>query len=505
MKKRMVILLSILMLTTTCISPVFADEVLEFEQTDEYVSDDADYDDDFDYEIEDYYESSDEDTSIDLGGNSSETDDYSSEYNDSSNYDNSIDFAGEPSSETEQPSQETVEQAEQPEQTESAEQTPNPPEQSGASQPEKSEPPQPKSPDEMNFDEKFIDYITKNYRTENFVISPVSLETALCSVAYSADGKTSREIMDFLGFEDEEEMLSWHKKMMSVLKTFKKKVNQDKEKKGYIARSLRILNSIWNNTSVSGNLKKKYIEDISKTLKVHVDEQDTDHITENINKWYKKKTDGKLEKIATDFSQSDRTFISSSYISSAWKKMFEQGESITELFVAADGTPSQQVFMQKIVEIPYYSNQNGNMIVLPLRGDLYVAMSIGDINPIEHLDEAKKSKTYIKIPKFETVTTLNPKIIADFLRPYGVETVYSNDADFSKMSVTDFQFYNLLQKNKITLDENGINADEQSKKKSEEVIPSGKEKFVANEPFHFYIYYKPAEQPILIYYGQHVK
>ena len=102
------------MLTTTCISPVFADEVLEFEQTDEYVSDDADYDDDFDYEIEDYYESSDEDTSIDLGGNSSETDDYSSEYNDSSNYDNSIDFAGEPSSETEQPSQETVEQAEQP-------------------------------------------------------------------------------------------------------------------------------------------------------------------------------------------------------------------------------------------------------------------------------------------------------------------------------------------------------------------------------------------------------
>ena len=502
MKKRMVILLSILMLTTSCISPVFADEVLEFGQTDEYVSDDSDYDDEFDYEIEDYYESSDEDTAIDLGGDSNETEDYSSDYNYSSDYENSIDFADDSSSETEQPSKATVEQ---PEQTEKAEQTPNPPDQPDATQPEKSEPPQPKSPAEMNFDEKFIDYITKNYRTENFVISPVSLETALCSVVYSTDEKTSQEILDLLGFKDEEEMLSWYKKMMSVLKTFKKKANQDKEKKGYIARSLRILNSIWNNTSVSGNLKKKYIDNISKTLKVHVDEQDTEHITEQINKWYKKKTDGKLEKIATDFSQSDRTFISSSYISSAWKKMFEQGESVTELFVAADGTPSQQVFMQKIMEIPYYSDQNGDMIVLPLRGNLYMAMSIGDINPLEHLDQAKKSETYIKIPKFETVTTLNPKIIADFLRPYGVEKVYSNDADFSKMSVTDFQFYNLLQKNKITMDENGINADENIKKKSEEVVPSGKEKFVANEPFHFYIYYKPAEQPILIYYGQHVK
>lgn len=535
MKKRMTILMSVLMLSSLCFSSVHADDMMDDQSYQSEVSEDVERSDyegtmrlegqtdypeygEEDYgEYEDYgYESDDEMISFDSDNSSDYSDSYddydTSDYSSSDNLSsaNSIDLGGD---------DETSQQPAQPSDTENQNTQQTPTSDTAAQQTQETETEtttEEKTKDSkdssskengMSFDKKFIDFISKNYRTENYVISPLALKTSLCTLAYSANGQTQKEILNLLDCQDENEMLEWYKKVQQAVKSFKKAAKKDKKKKGkkYIPRSFALLNTVWNNTSVSGNLYDDYKASMDSDLKVHVDETDSEHITNTINKWYKKKTDGKLDKIATDFSQSDRTFISSLYLTSPWTTAFKRARTTKDLFVANDGTPTEKIFMQEKMEVPYYENDEGKMIILPLRGKMYMAISTGNINTLECLNQAEETETYIKIPKFETVTTLNPQIVADFINPYGVETAYTDQADFSKMSDMAFKFNNLLQKNKITVDESGINAEERPEKKSEEFVPSGKKNFIANEPMQYYIYYQPAEEPILIYYGQYVK
>ena len=559
MKKRMTILLSILMLSTVCFSPVHADDMIgdTVEEGSDVFDEDMERDDyegtmrlegQTDYpeygSTDDYYEDYSNDE-IDDGGmiafDSDDTSDYSDSDSDSyDSYDstdyssddnlssaNSIDLGGDDSSSEEQTDNtnqasdsydsynsydaQTPEQTPQTPQATETQSTSgtesNTKTDTGSSSSTSSKSTSVSEEKTMSFDNKFINFISKNYRTENYVISPLALKTSLCSLAYSANGETKNEILSLLDCLDEEEMMDWYSKVQQALKSFRKTAKKEKKKKGdkYIPRSFALLNTVWNNTSVSGNLYDEYKKAMDDDLKVHVDEADSEHITNTINKWYKKKTNGKLDKIATDFSQSDRTFISSLYLSSPWANAFKRSQSTKDLFVANDGTPTEKIFIQQKAEVPYFENDEGKMIILPLRGKMYVAMSIGDINALDYLNQAEEIETYIKIPKFETVTTLNPQIVADFINPYGVETAYTDQADFSKMSDQKFKFNNLLQKNKITVDESGINAEERPEKKSEEFVPSGKKNFIANEPMQYYVYYQPAEEPILIYYGQYVK
>ena len=538
MRKRMTILLSILMLSSLCLSTVHADDMMDdqYEDSSE-VSDDTERSDyeltmrlegqtDYpEYGEEDYYDNNENDDSGMIAFDFDDSSDYSDSYDsydstgstdNSSSSDNlgsanSIDLGGDDTSDeqtdtTEQTPDESSE-TQNSDQTQETTETQESEKKNDSNDSASSQTVSASKEETMSFDEKFIDFISKNYRTENYVISPLALKTSLCSLAYSADGQTEQEILELLDSNDEEEMLEWYGKVQQALKSFRKTAKKEKKKKGdkYIPRSFALLNTVWNNTSVSGNLYDDYKNTMDEDLKIHVGETDSEHITNTINKWYKKKTNGKLDKIATDFSQSDRTFISSLYLSSPWATVFKRAQSTKDLFVANDGTPTEKIFIQQKTEVPYFENDEGKMIIIPLRGKIYMAISTGDINALDYLNLAEETETYIKIPKFETVTTLNPQIVADFINPYGVKTAYTDRADFSEMSDQKFKFNNLLQKNKITVDESGINAEERPEKKSEEFVPSGKKNFIANEPMQYYIYYQPAEEPILIYYGQYVK
>ena len=537
----MTILISVLMLSSLCFSSVHADDMIE-EQYEEGSEVSEDYEQS-DYEAtmqlegktnypeygeEDFgdytgggYESdtSDEDMiSFDLDDSSDDSDSYSYDSSDYSSDDssgdnlgsaNSIDLGGDTTEQQtpEQQSESAGNQNTEQSQNTEGQQTQETQSETKSEDTTKDSQKSASKENSMSFEKKFIDFISKNYRTENYVISPLALKTSLCTLAFSANGQTEKEILNLIDCNDESEMIEWYGKVQQAMKSFKKSAKKEKKKKGgkYIPRSFALLNTVWNNTSVSGNLREDYKNTMKNELKVHVDETDSEHITNTINKWYKKKTGGKLDKIATDFSQSDRTFISSSYLSSPWTTAFKRTRTTKDLFVANDGTPTEKMFMQEKLEVPYFENDEGKMIILPLRGKIFMAISTGTINTLDYLNQAIETETYIKIPKFETVTTLNPQIVADFINPYGVEKAYTDQADFSKMSDMSFKFNNLLQKNKITIDESGINAEERPEKKSEEFVPSGKKNFIANEPMQYYIYYQPAEEPILIYYGQYVK
>ena len=115
------------------------------------------------------------------------------------------------------------------------------------------------------------------------------------------------------------------------------------------------------------------------------------------------------------------------------------------------------------------------------------------------------------MPKFEIETTASD--IIDFLKTKGINLAFDSEiADFSNMMDTGNYINQIVQKTKIKLDENGVEAAAVTAvvMDATSCLPQEPPKpiyFIADEPFTFYIYTNvgEAETPELLFYGQYVK
>ena len=344
--------------------------------------------------------------------------------------------------------------------------------------------------EDMEFNSALISFIEKSgFEDENFMISPTSFRAALALAVAGADHQTKEELLKAMGFSNMDEVVTWYE--------------------GVSASSADLQNSIWKNTKSRGKLSRKYEKYVKKNFDATAKNVSANQITDKVNSWINKSTNGLIPQISSDLSYADLVLVNTLYLRTAWLNEFEDYLTEEGEFKTISGDVVKKEFMSQTTRFRYYEDEKGKFVVLPMDGGINAVFILGDVEDVTgKMANASYEQVAVKIPKFETETTFSDNQLIDFCIERGAVQAFNEDADFSLMS-KEMSLYisDIIQKTKIKVDETGIEAAAATAVMMTEgcilVEPQEKE-FIADEPFKYMIM-TDDENPELLFYGQLVE
>jgi serpin B len=367
---------------------------------------------------------------------------------------------------------------------------------------------------------KFVE--DSGYAEKNYMISPTSFRAALTLAVAGADTQTKDELINAMGFKDEEEMNAWYHSVEASVKYFdeyyadsKKQFEQEKEYYGEDAVApegqFTMLNSVWNNSSINGKFTKDYIKYVNKNYGAVAKNVSEDKITDEVNSWVKEGTNGMIPYISTDLSDAKAVLVNTIYLKSAWENSFEDYLTSEDDFTTASGETVKKDFMYQTEYFKFYEDNKGKLIVLPLKGGVDAIFILGQIDDVEEaLDKAVSKEVNVKLPKLDLESSFGKDQLIEYLKSKGAVLAFdeNGNADFSKMS-KDNQLYiaDILQKSHIKMEEEGIEAAAATAiimcESCCEQVEEPKQ-FYADEPFKFMLCTGESDSEVL-FYGQIVE
>ena len=161
----------------------------------------------------------------------------------------------------------------------------------------------------------------------------------------------------------------------------------------------------------------------------------------------------------------------------------------------------------------YYSDDSTEFVVIPLENDVYCLCVKGDNqNLLEKLPNAYIQNMELHLPKVEIESTFNRKEFVKFIENEGATlAIDKNNADFSNMIDVQVYIDDIIQKTKIKMDEDGLEASAATAIIMGEnaVMPPAEESIVVkfDEHFRFYIYNFNVDgtTPELLFYGNYAQ
>lgn len=299
-------------------------------------------------------------------------------------------------------------------------------------------------------------YDTKASEGKNILISPLSFNYAMGMLQNGAAGETLNEILKALEFEG---------KSVESINEFYRLLEDEMDD---VDRSLTLetANSFWYREDIPivdgfiATNKKYYDAEVSAE-----DFRDPNTI-ELINKWCANNTNGKITKV---IERIDREMIyyliNAVYFKGKWEQQFSKKDTKTATFTLADNTTVEAQFMnQEIKASPYFENDVLTYSALNFGNGAYqmffaLPKEDADMEQILNTlsdtrsDMLQPSRTvkYV-IPKFETEYDID---LIPILKGLGMTNIFTEQADFSKLSELNNFVAILLQKTYIKIDEEG--------------------------------------------------
>ena len=373
-----------------------------------------------------------------------------------------------------------------------------------------------------DFNQSLISFIeASGYESENFMISPTSYRAALALAVAGADGETKDKLIKAMGFETMEEVNAWYASVTESEDAFNewlKYAKEDfKEYSEYMGDDAKepdgafdIQNSIWRNTKASGKLSGSYQKYVKENFGATADNVAPNKITEKVNSWINKNTNGMIPSISNDLSYTELVLVNTLYLRTSWTNEFFEGATHKGTFHALSGDDIEKDFMNNQDHYLYYEDDSCKFVVLPMNGGIRAVFVLGDAeNVMENLGKATYETVNVTIPKFENETSFSNNELIDYLKAQGAEIAFTRDADFSLMSdEMSLMITDIIQKTKIKVDETGIEAAAATAIMMTEGAfledPEEPKEFTADEPFKYMIL-TSGENPEMLFYGQIVE
>ena len=351
-------------------------------------------------------------------------------------------------------------------------------------------------------DAKLIEYLrTNGFEQESFTVSPLSLKAALALTALGAEGETQRQILDALGFSDVDALERWYKTVLVGVADFDSNVfGEDRADSAY-----RVVNAIFHNAACDGTFREEYKDLVAKTMGAYASSHDAAEITGAINSWVSDQTNGMIPSIVENASQSAAVLVNALYLKAKWSERYD--DSLLTDFTTASGVTVQKDFVTKTEKFRYYADDDCQLVVLPLQGNVNMVLILDDgTNLAEKLEKAEWRKTCVTMPKFEVETSFNQKELVKCLQAMGCEKMFVNSgAEFDPMFTKGVFVDDIIQKAKVQVDENGLEAAAATAvvMMRNTAMPNPEEpvEFTANRPFQFAII-REDETPELLFWGQ---
>jgi len=191
---------------------------------------------------------------------------------------------------------------------------------------------------------------------------------------------------------------------------------------------------------------------------------------QKVNQFVSQKTQQKITELFKqgDLTTDDRLVLANAvYFKASWKQSFNKGSTKRDTFYR-NGQDEQTVqFMQEsatlrhasnddvaALELPYDDEDLGMLIVLPNSRDGMrdLEKKLTGQQLLDIVSKLEQKQVNVQLPKFQVRSHLDLK---QMLTKMGLETLFSQQADFSRMSETPLKIDSGIHEAYISVDENG--------------------------------------------------
>lgn len=294
-------------------------------------------------------------------------------------------------------------------------------------------------------------------QSANIMVSSLSLDLALALAMNGSDGQTLSQLEDYLGVP----MDTYNQYASSLMSN--------------LPDVFSVANSLWFNSEMSfkdeyiKNMKSDYNADIES-----IDCSDSFGSASKVNTWVDNSTNGMIPSLIDESSITKDTsaiLVNAICFDDKWGSKFDSVLESDE-FSNIDDSVSYVKMMYATYDGQYYENEDMMAFIKPYETDRYKFIGIVPKSELSLIDKSvselgiedllvdsnlkSNSSIHIKLPEFDFDYTVNG--ISETLKSNGVVDAFSDKANFSKMSDECTYFSDVIQKTKITVDENGTKA-----------------------------------------------
>jgi serine protease inhibitor len=299
--------------------------------------------------------------------------------------------------------------------------------------------------------------------SENIMISPFSITSALSMTLNGASGETFEAIRKTLGFKEKtlEQINSTYLKLMTEMVPVDKRV------------LVEIANSVWIEKRLT--VKQKFISDVQTWYKAearNIDVNDAGAV-DIVNGWIEEKTHNKINDML-DYLDPDLAMllINAVYFNGIWRYQFDKADTKQEPFYITPSVSKDVPMMHltenlkaaslsniTLVEIPY--GQGNYTMVVAMPEETLTTKDIANLLTPElwkqwtDLLSENTGKVALSMPRFkyEYKRLLNEDLIG-----MGMGIAFTPDADFSNISDQGLMISRVLHQTFIDTNEEGTEA-----------------------------------------------
>lgn len=365
------------------------------------------------------------------------------------------------------------------------------------------------------FDNQLVEYLKQTGKAdENFTVSPLSFKAALTMAALGAEGETQVQLLEALGFRSVEELRAWYATVLAGVDGFDAYFTDlENQAAGLFPGSSEgaertaaywVVNSVWSNRDLSGEFRKSFLDDIARTCYAEAYSARAAELADAINAWVSEKTNGLIPSIVNDASDTSAVLINALYLKTGWEDGFGKLEDLD--FTTISGETVKKPAMGQSSHLAYYKDDQTQLVSVPLQGGVTMVFVLGDDTGLaEKLGKAEYRLVDVTVPMFDVETSLDQKELVNYLKLMGCEKMFTDCAEFDPMYTVPLYVDDIIQKAKVHIDEEGLEAAAVTAIMMAEGAampePETPEIFCADRPFSFYVL-KNGEAPELLFWGQ---
>jgi len=306
--------------------------------------------------------------------------------------------------------------------------------------------------------------ISSKDESKNEILSPVSIALGLALLESGADGRTREEIKRTLleAGASHEDVLSVYVNLQEQLK-----IDADKTK-------LTIANGLFQDKDLK--LKDDFKDMIKNCFKSEVDQADFKNQLEDarqkVNRFVSQKTSQKIPELFRkgQLTTNDRLVLANAiYFKASWKTSFNKGSTKQDTFYRNGQEQDKQTvqFMQQSVNLRHSSSNDVEALELPYNHQdlaMYVVLpkARDGMRDLERkltgkqlrdiISRLQQKQVKVQLPRF---AVRSPVDLKTTLTKMGLESVFSQSADFRRMSESPLKVDSMVHEAYISVDESG--------------------------------------------------
>ncbi len=281
-----------------------------------------------------------------------------------------------------------------------------------------------------------VNWYQKNVKEapdSNIVTSPFGIYRLLGALYLGSDGQTAAQIQTLLGQNGSKEQFL--KETADLFNSLKQ------------TGDLNIADGLWVHDGYS--VRDSFVNTIKEMGNTDVRDIDfsTSAALEEINRWGREATHGKIPQMLPNLSGEPRMVIANAiFFDGKWEQAFDEENTRDGYFTTLAGKDIMFPIMQRKGEYSYLQKDNFQWLEIPYQGEKF---AMGILLPNSHenfrdvekkfskelLDEcranAKKQKVDLRLPKF---TFNNSAQAAPLLKKMGISDAFSTSANFTPIS-----------------------------------------------------------------------